>query len=95
MDNILRLQTSLVIFISNGTAKTKLGILPFLYCGEFVKNSSGKPDVANSHGIEVLRGESGCGKSGYDVVTQVYISSCQTIECISCQHLRTWIVTDG
>ena len=29
---------SLVQFISNGTAKTKLAILAFLYCGEFVEN---------------------------------------------------------
>ena len=32
-------KTSSVLFISNGTAKTKLAILPFLYCGEFVKTS--------------------------------------------------------
>ena len=37
------LQTTLVQFISNGTAKTKLAILAFLYCGEFVKN----PAVVN------------------------------------------------
>ena len=28
----------MVQFLSNGTAKTKLVILAFLYCGEFVKN---------------------------------------------------------
>ena len=38
-DYILRLQTSLVLFISYGTAKMKLAILAFLYCGEFVKTS--------------------------------------------------------
>ena len=39
-DYILRLKTSLLhFFISNGRAKTKLAILAFLYCGEFVKNS--------------------------------------------------------
>ena len=38
-DYILKLQISLVLFISNGKAKTKLVILAFLYCGEFVKNS--------------------------------------------------------
>ena len=34
-----RLQTSLVQFLFNGTAKAKLAILAFLYCGEFVKNA--------------------------------------------------------
>ena len=33
------MQTSLVLSISNCTAKTKLAILAFLYCGEFVKIS--------------------------------------------------------
>ena len=33
------LDTLLVILILNGTAKTKLAILAFLYCGEFVKTS--------------------------------------------------------
>ena len=33
---IYRLHTSLVLFISNGIAKTKLAILVFLYCVEFV-----------------------------------------------------------
>ena len=32
------LKTLSVLFISNGTAKRKLAILPFLYCGELVKN---------------------------------------------------------
>ena len=32
------LQTSLAKFLSNGTTKTKLVILAFLYCSEFVKN---------------------------------------------------------
>ena len=36
---ISKLQTSLVQFVSDGTAKIKLAILAFLYCGEFVKNS--------------------------------------------------------
>ena len=31
-------QGSLVKLILNGTAKTKLAILPFFYCGEMVKN---------------------------------------------------------
>ena len=35
---ILRMQTSLVQFLFNGTAKTNLAILAFLYCGDFVKN---------------------------------------------------------
>ena len=35
----LRLQTSLVLFISCGTVKPKLAILAFLYCEEFVKTS--------------------------------------------------------
>ena len=34
------LQTSLVQFLSNGKAKTKLAILATLYCGEFVKTPS-------------------------------------------------------
>ena len=34
-----RLQTLLVFLILNDTAKTKLTILEFLYCGEIVKNS--------------------------------------------------------
>ena len=33
------LQTSLVQFIFNGTAETKLANLAFLSCGQFVKNS--------------------------------------------------------
>ena len=37
---ISRLQTLLVFLILNGTAKMKLAILPFLYCGEIVKNST-------------------------------------------------------
>ena len=36
---MLQLQISLVLFISNGAAKTKLAILAFLCCGEFVKTS--------------------------------------------------------
>ena len=39
MDYMLKLQISLVLFISNGTAKTKLAILEFLSCGEFAKTS--------------------------------------------------------
>ena len=38
-DYISRLQTSLVQFISDDIAKTKLSISTFLYCGEFVKIS--------------------------------------------------------
>ena len=36
---LLRLQTLLVFLILNGMAKMKLDILPFLCCGEIVKNS--------------------------------------------------------
>ena len=36
-DYIWRLWNSLFLLISNDTAKTKLAILAFLYCGEFVK----------------------------------------------------------
>ena len=36
--HISRLQTSLVLLISNDTAKTKLAILLFLYWGEIMKN---------------------------------------------------------
>ena len=39
-DYFLRLQTLLVFLILNGVAKTKLAILPFLCCGEIVKNSN-------------------------------------------------------
>ena len=39
-DYISMLYTSLVLLISNCMSKTKLAILAFLYCGEFVKNSS-------------------------------------------------------
>ena len=35
------LQTSLAQFFSNGTAKTKLAILVFLYGGKFVKTLMG------------------------------------------------------
>ena len=38
-----RLQTSLVQLILNRRVTTKLAILAFLYCGEFVKNSNGWP----------------------------------------------------
>ena len=38
---ISRLQTSLVQFLSDGTAKTKLATLEFLYCLDFVKTSNG------------------------------------------------------
>ena len=34
----LRLQISLILFLSQETAKTKLSILSFLYSSEFVKN---------------------------------------------------------
>ena len=37
-DYISILKTLLFLFISNGRAKTKLAILAFLYCEEFVKN---------------------------------------------------------
>ena len=36
---ILRLQISLILFFSHETAKTKLALLSFLYCWEFVKTS--------------------------------------------------------
>ena len=42
-DYISGLKTSLVSFISNGTAKTKLPILAFLCCGEFMKTSVVRP----------------------------------------------------
>ena len=35
----------MVFLILNGTAKTKLTVLAFLYCGEFVKNSNGQDTV--------------------------------------------------
>ena len=35
-----KLKPSCVQFLSDGTAKMKLAILLFLYCGEFVKNST-------------------------------------------------------
>ena len=38
-DYLPRLQTFLVFLIMNGRAKTKLAILPFLCCGEIMKNS--------------------------------------------------------
>ena len=38
-DYLSRLQTLFVILILNGMAKTKLAVLPFLCCGEIVKNS--------------------------------------------------------
>ena len=38
-DYISRLNTLLHYLIFNGRAKTKLAMLAFLYCGEFVKNS--------------------------------------------------------
>ena len=34
---IIKLQSSLILVISNGRAKTKLTTLSFLYCGEFMK----------------------------------------------------------
>ena len=37
---ISRFNILLVWYFSNGTAKTKLAILAFLYCGVFVKNSN-------------------------------------------------------
>ena len=40
MDYLLRLQTLLVLYISNGTVKTKLAILAFFCCEEVMKNSS-------------------------------------------------------
>ena len=36
------MQTTLVQLISNETTKTKLAILAFLYCGQYLKNSNGK-----------------------------------------------------
>ena len=35
-----RFQTSFIQFISDGKAQTKLAILAFLCCGQFVKNSN-------------------------------------------------------
>ena len=37
-DYLSRLQTLLLFFNLNDTAKTKLAIISFLYCGEIVKN---------------------------------------------------------
>ena len=46
------LKTSSVLLISNGTAKTKLAILQFLYCGEFVKTSHRQVmEIYKEHGI--------------------------------------------
>ena len=39
-DNLTRFQTLLALSILNGMVKTKLAILPILYCEEIVKNSS-------------------------------------------------------
>ena len=39
-DNISRLFALLGYLIFNGRTKTKLAMLAFLYCGEFVKNSN-------------------------------------------------------
>ena len=50
-DYISMLLTLLVFLISNNTAKTKLAILAFLYCGEIVKNSI----PVNTNGPEVFR----------------------------------------
>ena len=47
---MLRLQNSLVKFISNGRAKMKLAILAFLCCKEFVKTSI-YAMVATSEGV--------------------------------------------
>ena len=44
-DYILISHTSLVLLISNSTAKTKLAILTFLCCDEFVKNSIAENDI--------------------------------------------------
>ena len=41
-DYISTLQILIVFLIVKGTLKTKLAILPFLYCGEAVKNSCGR-----------------------------------------------------
>ena len=43
---ISRLQTLLVYLFLNGTAKTKLAILPLLGCGEIVKNPKRKGGLA-------------------------------------------------
>ena len=42
-----RLKMSLVQFLSNGTAKTKLAILIFLYCGDLEKNSNARNGSSN------------------------------------------------
>ena len=44
-----RLQTLLVFVILNGMSKTKLAILPFLCCGEIVKNSIVRRNVSLLH----------------------------------------------
>ena len=38
---MFRFQTSLILFVINGTAKTKVAILPFLCYRKFVKASIG------------------------------------------------------
>ena len=38
-DGILKLQAPLIYLISDGTAETKLGILVFFYCAEFLNST--------------------------------------------------------
>ena len=60
------LQVSLVLFLSNGTAKTKLAILPFLYCGDFVKSPivTAMSEKASTEKMKLK-------KFGLDLVVQV------------------------
>ena len=51
---ILMLKTSSVLYISNGTAKTRLAIMPFLYCEEFVKTSSGSAALPVKSTLHIL-----------------------------------------
>ena len=51
-DYLSRLQTLLVFLICNGTVKTKLAALVFLYCGEIVKYSIVLGDYNYSNSVE-------------------------------------------
>ena len=64
---ISRLQTLLVFLILNGTAKMKLAILAFLYCGEIVKNST-----STVVGIKKLFKQYNSGASDFNNVFKVY-----------------------
>ena len=46
-----RFQTLLVFLILNGTGKTKLAILTFMYCGEIMENSNALSDSLYSENL--------------------------------------------